>query len=350
MSRFGPIRYLRPMLAPGGAAAAVVLGLAACTSPQQIESARQSPPATGAFDEALYAGYLDLAASEVAQADWLDGELFYGKAEAVAGGEAVEPGLPEDWELSDEAATEAAAAREALTAVLDRGGRELAAVDSAAAQVAFDCWLEQLEEQFQSEDIQRCRDAFDAALERARAATAGVIAMLLPSEGEPDTAISFATDAGATVISDPQEAAVAQTPAAPPSPPVPLSDRSVDTLFGAAIASQPDDPVDTIFYFEPGTATLTAESAAQIDGLVAFAQSRPVISVRVVGHTDTVGSPAINAALSLRRAQQVRDLLVQAGLEPDAIDVFSLGESNPLVETPDETDEPRNRRVVVTVR
>jgi outer membrane protein OmpA-like peptidoglycan-associated protein len=177
-----------------------------------------------------------------------------------------------------------------------------------------------------------------------------VIAMLLPSEGEPETAIAFVTDAGTTVVDTPLSATKAQAAGAPPTEPVALGARSVDTLFGAAIAAQPDDPVNTDVYFETGTATLTAESAAQIDGLIAFARSRPVTSVRVVGHTDTVGSPALNAGLSLRRAQQVRDLLVAGGLEADAIDVFSLGESNPLVPTPDNTPEPRNRRVVVTVR
>jgi OmpA-OmpF porin, OOP family len=324
--------------------------LAGCTSRQEIETAQQTPIAGAAFAQALYAGYLDLAAGETAQADWVDGQLFYDKAQAVARGEAVEPELLEDWALPDAAVPELAAGRAALVTVLGRGGPELAAVDSAAAQVAFDCWVEQQEEGHQADDIARCRSEFEAALARAEDAGSGVIAMLLPTEGEPDTAIDFATDAGTTVIDAPLSATQAKADAAPPSPPVPLGQRSVYNLFGAAIASQPDDPVDYLLYFETGTTTLTAESAAQIDGLVAFARGRSVTSVRVVGHTDTVGAPGINAALSLRRAQQVRDLLVQAGLAADAIDVFSLGESNPLVATPDNTPEARNRRVVVTVR
>jgi OmpA-OmpF porin, OOP family len=324
--------------------------LAGCTSRQEIVTAQQTPIAGAAFDQALYAGYLDLAAGETAQEDWVDGDRFYEKARAVSRGEVVEPELLEDRAVPDAAAPELAAARAALVTVLGRGGPELAAADSAAAQVAFDCWLEQQEEGHQAGDIARCRGEFEAALLRAEEASSGVIAMLLPSEGEPDTAIALATDAGTTVIDAPLSATQSKADAAPPSPPVPLGERSVDNLFGAAIASQPDDPVDTLLYFETGTTTLTAESAAQIDGLVAFARGRPVTSVRVVGHTDTVGAPGLNATLSLRRAQQVRDLLVAAGLAADAIDVFSLGESNPLVATPDNTPEARNRRVVVTVR
>ncbi|MEZ5667862.1 MAG: OmpA family protein [Alphaproteobacteria bacterium] len=328
-----------------------LVGLAVgCTSPQDIETARQSTVAGGAFDQALYTGYLALAESETAQADWIDADFYFGKAQAVLRGEAVAPELVADWNVPDDAVADIAAGREALVDVLNRGGAEFAPADSAEAQTAFDCWMEQQEEAFQTDDIDGCRSAFDAALARAKAATGGVVAMLLPSDGAQQTAIEFATDAGAAVIDQPLTATQAQADAAPPQPPVPLKPTTVETLFGDAIAAQPDDPVDTILYFLPGTATLTDESAAQVDGIVAFALGRPVVSVRVVGHTDTVGSPAVNARLSLRRAIQVRDTLVGAGLPEASIDVFSLGESNPLVPTPDETDEPRNRRVVVTVR
>lgn len=324
--------------------------LASCTSPQDIQTARQAEVAGAEFEAALYAGYLDLADEEAAQADWLDADYYYEKALLVGQGDVVVPEVLADWSLSGDVLPDLEAGREALVIVLDRGGQELAPEDSAEALVAFDCWVEQQEEAFQADDISACRTRFEAALARAQEGISGVIAVLLPSEGEAATAISFATAAGQTVIDDPLSATQAQAAGETPEPPVPLSERTVDSLFGDAIAAQPDDPVDYILYFEAGTATLTAESAAQIDDVIAFAQSRPVTSVRVVGHTDTVGSSAVNARLSLRRAEQARDLLVQSGLDPAAIDVFSLGESDPLVPTPDNTPEDRNRRVVVTVR
>lgn len=72
--------------------------------------------------------------------------------------------------------------------------------------------------------------------------------------------------------------------------------------------------------------------------------------VSVIGHTDTTGPAALNAALGLQRAMAIRDLLVEAGLAADLIDVVSHGEADLLVPTPDDTAEPRNRRVEVTVR
>ena len=46
----------------------------------------------------------------------------------------------------------------------------------------------------------------------------------------------------------------------------------------------------------------------------------------------------------------VRNILVDAGLNASTIDVTSVGELDPLVKTPDETPEPRNRRVDIAVR
>ena len=66
--------------------------------------------------------------------------------------------------------------------------------------------------------------------------------------------------------------------------------------------------------------------------------------------TDTMGEAKSNLALGLRRANAVRSILVQAGLPPATVDVTSHGEADLLVKTRDNTPEPRNRRVEITVR
>jgi outer membrane protein OmpA-like peptidoglycan-associated protein len=70
----------------------------------------------------------------------------------------------------------------------------------------------------------------------------------------------------------------------------------------------------------------------------------------VIGHTDTVGDSRDNEQLSLARAKSIASLLKEAKLDADKIVVESHGEKNLLVPTPDNTDEPRNRRVEITVR
>lgn len=70
----------------------------------------------------------------------------------------------------------------------------------------------------------------------------------------------------------------------------------------------------------------------------------------MIGHTDRSGAKEFNMALSRRRAQRVRDLLVAEGIAPAAIRLAFHGEGNPLIPTADNVPEPRNRRVEVIVR
>jgi flagellar motor protein MotB len=68
------------------------------------------------------------------------------------------------------------------------------------------------------------------------------------------------------------------------------------------------------------------------------------IQLFIAGHTDTQGSASYNMELSRRRAQAIAAWFIKSGLSiPVAYEGF--GETAPLVETKDEADEPRNRRV-----
>jgi len=71
--------------------------------------------------------------------------------------------------------------------------------------------------------------------------------------------------------------------------------------------------------------------------------------VTVIGKTDRVGSATANLALSQRRADQVRDALVTAGVPAVRIDTRWTGESLQQVATGDDMDEQRNRVVDITV-
>jgi OOP family OmpA-OmpF porin len=70
----------------------------------------------------------------------------------------------------------------------------------------------------------------------------------------------------------------------------------------------------------------------------------------VVGHTDRVGALEANDRLSLQRAALVRDMLVSAGIAPEAITVVGRGERAPAFMSADEVAEARNRRVEIKLR
>ena len=68
------------------------------------------------------------------------------------------------------------------------------------------------------------------------------------------------------------------------------------------------------------------------------------------GHTDTSGPEAYNMALSLRRANAVKDALVRNGVPAQAITVIGRGEQGLLVQTADGVREPQNRRVEIVIQ
>ncbi len=72
--------------------------------------------------------------------------------------------------------------------------------------------------------------------------------------------------------------------------------------------------------------------------------------VRVVGHTDNTGNDAINDPLSLRRAESVRNFLLDRGIKSECIEVAGRGAREPLVANDSAEDRARNRRVEIFLR
>jgi outer membrane protein OmpA-like peptidoglycan-associated protein len=151
---------------------------------------------------------------------------------------------------------------------------------------------------------------------------------------------------GEQLIDQPHYAALldGSTPAAP------VNDETLQRDVGEAMAALPALPEHFILYFESGGAKLTAESQALLPQILASAEKRATVDMSVIGHSDTVGRAEVNEALSLKRAQTVADLMKSQGLHVEALSVESHGKRNLLIATPDETPEPRNRRVEISIR
>lgn len=102
--------------------------------------------------------------------------------------------------------------------------------------------------------------------------------------------------------------------------------------------------------FQSGSAALTPQATAALDQLGKALTSPQLASYnfKIAGHTDTVGDPATNQALSDQRAQAVKSYLeTKFGVADTRLQAVGLGETDLLVNTPPQTSEQRNRRVQV---
>jgi OmpA-OmpF porin, OOP family len=172
--------------------------------------------------------------------------------------------------------------------------------------------------------------------------------VLLPEEDRTLGSVAIGEGERSVIISAPL--AVAKIDARGRVKQEAINQAEVDQIFQAALAAQPPKPISFLLYFEEGQTQVTPGSQASLEALFAEVNRRQAVEVQITGHTDRVGSVADNDRLSHARAQAVWDILGQLGLRSEFIRAVGRGEREPLVPTPDEQPEPRNRRVEVIVR
>jgi outer membrane protein OmpA-like peptidoglycan-associated protein len=116
------------------------------------------------------------------------------------------------------------------------------------------------------------------------------------------------------------------------------------------LAAQPLPPKRFLLYFETGGVQLTPESQQLFPQVLVEILLHPAVDISVIGHTDTAGDADKNWELGLTRAQSVADMLISKNVKVLELTISSHGESNLLVPTPDDTPEPMNRLVEISVR
>ncbi len=262
------------------------LVLSACG--MELQKAQDMTPQGSAFQTSLYKGYVDLAASEYAEADYFDSDTFAGRAIRAGSGQLVQPEQIDGRALPEDKAGELMNARRRLTLALSGGAAERKPAEAAQAQVMFDCWMQEQEENFQPEDIARCRGALMAALDAL--------------EARP----------------------MAKTE--PKLPPV---------------------PGPYVVFFDTDSFELNEKSLAIIKEAAGKGASAQVMKAVLSGHTDTVGSDEYNKALSRARVIAVGNALMEAGVSRKLVQKDYYGESKLRVATPDNTAKQDNRRVEI---
>ncbi|MFO1159160.1 MAG: OmpA family protein [Reyranellaceae bacterium] len=122
----------------------------------------------------------------------------------------------------------------------------------------------------------------------------------------------------------------------------------------APAAAPPPPPSATppsfMVFFDWDSSRLSEASLNVVRQAAAAFKSKGSARITATGHTDTSGPEAYNMALSLRRANAVKDALVRDGVPAASIAVIGRGEQGLLVQTGDGVREPQNRRVEIVVQ
>lgn len=87
----------------------------------------------------------------------------------------------------------------------------------------------------------------------------------------------------------------------------------------------------------------------EIDRVAGVLNRYPETVIRVEGHTDSVGTEGYNRELSFRRANAVRDLLVERGVRGARIQTVGFGETMPVATNATEAGRQLNRRVEIKI-
>jgi OOP family OmpA-OmpF porin len=135
-----------------------------------------------------------------------------------------------------------------------------------------------------------------------------------------------------------------------------LALAGVQFKFGAPAAAPPPPaapavaPPSFMVFFDWDRSNLSAQALNTIKQAAGAFKSKGSARITATGHTDTSGPEAYNMALSLRRANAVKDALVREGVPAAAISVIGRGEQGLLVPTADGVREPQNRRVEIVIQ
>ncbi|RAK01908.1 outer membrane protein OmpA-like peptidoglycan-associated protein [Larkinella arboricola] len=143
----------------------------------------------------------------------------------------------------------------------------------------------------------------------------------------------------------PSDSVVAQKPPKVPAKPAPA--EKVEN-FGSNVETGRTYRLNNLL-FKQSAYEIEPESYPELDSLVALMNRNPIMEIELSGHTDNVGDPKLNVALSQKRVDAVKSYLVNKGIQSERIQTRAYGGSKPLADNSREETRRLNRRVEVTI-
>ena len=262
------------------------------------------------FQEYLLSEYKKRASFEAEEMhDWNSAKLYSEKALKSLETEEIYPEEISYWKIPEENINEIKIAYDNLMTIY-KDAKKIDPFNLARAISSLDCWSEQQEENWQTWDINGCKNDFLKAMHN-------IYETISTQESEQETSNNIDNN---------------------------LENKTKNEV--TIVTKNENKELMQIIYFDFDKFNLSEVSKDKIEKFLNNYGS-VINEYLVVGHTDTKGTNKYNLSLSIKRAEVVKEILINYGINQSSIKILGKGEESLAVDTPDDTKQPANRRVEI---
>ena len=274
---------------------------------KELSNMEEKNPAN--FQEYLLNEYKLKATFEAEEMhDWNSAKLYSEKALKSLETDKIYPEEVSYWKLPDENIEEITIAYDNLMSIYN-DAKVIDPMNLAKAISSLDCWSEQQEENWQTWDINSCKEDFLKTMHNIYEKIASEEKII--DSNDQISKLENTTSDDVTIVTKNKTNEVMQ-----------------------------------IIYFDFDKFNLSNVSKNKINSFITKNGSQ-INEYLVIGHTDTKGSKNYNLSLSIKRAEVVKEILIDYGIKSSSIKILGRGEETLAIQTPDDTKQPANRRVEI---
>ncbi len=262
------------------------------------------------FQEYLLSEYKKRASFEAEEMhDWNSAKLYSEKALKSLKTDEIYPEEISYWKIPEENINEIKIAYNNLMTIY-KDAKKIDPFNLARAISSLDCWLEQQEENWQTWDINGCKNDFLKAMH-------DIYEKISVQQNKQE---------GSNNKNNKQK------------------NKIKDEV--TIVTKNENKELMQIIYFDFDKFNLSKVSKDKIKKFLNN-YGHVIDEYLVVGHTDTKGTNKYNLSLSIKRAEVVKEILINYGINQSSIKILGKGEESLAVDTPDDTKQPANRRVEI---
>ena len=274
---------------------------------KELSNMEEKNPAN--FQEYLLNEYKIKATFEAEEMhDWNSAKLYSEKALKSLETDKIYPEEVSYWKLPDENVEEITIAYDNLMSIYN-DAKVIDPMNLAKAISSLDCWSEQQEENWQTWDINSCKEDFLKTMHNIYEKIASEEKII--DNNDQISKLENTTSDDVTIVTKNKTNEVMQ-----------------------------------IIYFDFDKFNLSNVSKNKIKSFI-IKNGSQINEYLVIGHTDTKGSKNYNLSLSIKRAEVVKEILIDYGIKSSSIKILGRGEETLAIQTPDDTKQPANRRVEI---